>query len=59
MAEFRCADAGATSCSWSVREDDEDQLVARVKEHLEREHDVKHVTSTLAKYARAVARREV
>lgn len=59
MAEFSCADAGATSCGWSVREDDEDRLVVKVKEHLEQEHDVQHVTSTLAKYARAVARREV
>lgn len=59
MPEFSCAAAGATPCGWSTRAGSEDELVHKVKQHLEQKHDVAHVTGTLAKYARAVARNEV
>lgn len=58
MPEFSCAAAGATSCGWKTSASNEDELVAKVKDHLEKKHDVDHVTGTLAKYARAVARNE-
>lgn len=58
MAEFRCADAGATSCGWSASSEDEDELVEEVERHLRDEHRVEHVTRTLRKYARAVTRGE-
>lgn len=58
MAEFSCAAAGADSCRWKTAGDDEEALVAEVAEHLRSKHDVKVVSGTLAKYARAVARGE-
>lgn len=58
MAEFSCAAAGADSCRWRTSEGDEDALVAEVAEHLRTEHDVQVVSTTLAKYALAVARGE-
>lgn len=54
MPEFSCAAAGADSCGWKTTETSEDELLAEVSEHLRTKHDVKHVTTTLAKYALAV-----
>ncbi len=56
MAEFSCAAAGTDSCGWKTSGTDEDALVAEVAEHLRTKHDVQVVSTTLAKYARAVAR---
>lgn len=58
MAEFSCAAAGATSCGWSTTASSEEELVAKVEEHLRKKHDVAHVTETLKKYAVAVARQQ-
>lgn len=59
MPEFSCAAAGADSCGWKASATDEDELVQQVAAHLRDKHDVQHVTTTLAKYAAAVARGEV
>jgi predicted small metal-binding protein len=58
MAEFRCADAGAISCGWKAHAESEDELLGKVKEHLEHKHKVQHVTETLKKYALSVARKD-
>lgn len=58
MAEFSCAAAGAASCGWKTSGDDEDAVVAEAAEHLQEKHGVQVMSSTLAKYARAVARGE-
>lgn len=59
MPEFSCAAAGADSCGWSTSAESEDEVVAEVAQHLKDKHDVEHVTTTLAKYAAAVARGEI
>ena len=58
MAEFSCAAAGADTCGWKASAQDEDELVREIAEHLREKHDVEQVPSSLAKYARAVARGE-
>ncbi len=56
MPEFRCADAGADTCSAKIKASSEDELVRKVEEHLKEVHNVQHVTNTLKNYARSVAR---
>lgn len=58
MAEFSCAAAGADSCGWHTRAGSEEELVAKVGDHLAKKHKVQIVSNTLKKYARDVARGE-
>lgn len=54
MAEFSCAAAGADSCGWKTTGTTEDEILTAVADHLRTKHGVRHVTTTLAKYALAV-----
>lgn len=53
---FSCRAAGAEGCGWSVTAATEEELVARVAEHVRRVHGVRAVTATIADYAAAVRR---
>jgi predicted small metal-binding protein len=52
--EFRCADVGV-ACRNVARAEDEDQLVAAVREHARRAHGVE-LNETLVDYARSKVR---
>lgn len=54
--EFSCRTAGAEGCGWKTRAASEDELVAKVAEHVRKTHKVKNVSDTIANYARASAR---
>lgn len=54
--EFRCADAGATPCGWSVEAGSEEELEREVVEHLRTKHRVEPVSQTLVGYVKRVAR---
>ena len=54
--EFSCRDAGAAGCNWKTRAASEDELVAKIAQHVQKRHKVKNVTGTIANYARAAAR---
>lgn len=53
--EFSCKAAGAQGCGWSTRAATEEDLVAKVAEHVRRVHGVKTVSDTLAAYVLTVA----
>jgi predicted small metal-binding protein len=53
--EFRCSEAGA-ACGWHARAGTEQELVAKVADHVKSKHKVKTVTQTIANYAASVAR---
>ncbi len=38
--EFRCADAGASSCRWRTSADDQEELLQKVGDHLRKKHKV-------------------
>jgi predicted small metal-binding protein len=59
MPEFRCADAGADVCGWKVSSDDEGQMLEQIAEHLKTKHNVQVVSNSLARYALAVAHKQV
>jgi predicted small metal-binding protein len=54
--EFSCRTAGAEGCGWTTRAASEDELVAKVAQHVQKVHKVKNVTGTIAAYARSAAR---
>ncbi|MDQ4098073.1 MAG: DUF1059 domain-containing protein [Actinomycetota bacterium] len=54
--EFSCKTAGAEGCNWKTRAGTEDELVAKVAQHVQKVHKVKTVSGTIANYARASAR---
>lgn len=57
LYEFSCRAAGAQGCRWKTRTTSEEELLARVTEHARTVHGVGAFSSTLADYAREVARR--
>lgn len=59
MPEFSCADAGADVCGWKTAGDDEEQMLVQIAEHLQTKHNVQVVSKSLARYALAVAHKEV
>jgi predicted small metal-binding protein len=59
MPEFSCADAGADVCRWKVSGDDENQMLEQIAEHLKTKHNVQVVSQSLARYALAVAHKQV
>ncbi len=54
--EFRCADAGASSCRWRTTADNQEELLQKVGDHLRKKHKVTQVTKSLQNYALKAAR---
>jgi predicted small metal-binding protein len=54
--EFDCRTAGAAGCNWKARGGSEEEVIAKVAEHVRKKHKVKNVTDTIANYARAATR---
>ena len=53
--EFACADAGCT-CSAAWSEQSPDAVVAKVAEHLQKQHNVKIISNTLANFVQSAIR---
>jgi len=43
---FKCADVGK-NCDWSAKADNEDELMQKIAEHADHEHDIKEITEEL------------
>jgi predicted small metal-binding protein len=54
--EFRCRDADHI-CGWKGRAATEEELLAKLADHVQRVHDVKTVTDTIVNYAKLKVRR--
>ncbi len=54
--EFDCRTAGAVGCNWKARGATEDEVIAKVAEHVRKKHKVKNVSDTIGNYARASLR---
>jgi predicted small metal-binding protein len=54
--EFDCRTAGATGCNFKARGATEDEVIAKVSEHVQKKHKVKNVTDTIGNYARSAIR---
>ncbi len=57
MYEFRCADAGATSCGGRVAAQGEDELRKKLAKHVAKKHGIKEPNDTLVDHLVAVTRR--
>ena len=54
--EFACADAGCV-CKAAWKESSPDAVVAKVAAHLQREHNVKTISGTLANFVTSAVRK--
>ncbi len=54
--EFDCRTAGAAGCNWKARGASEEEVIAKVSEHVRKKHKVKNVSDTIANYARSSVR---
>ncbi len=54
--EFSCRDLDHV-CGWKAKAATEDELVAKMAEHVKKVHDVKTVTDTIVNFAKLEIRR--
>ena len=54
--ELSCRDLDHI-CGWTGRGETEDELMSKVADHVQKVHDVKTVTDTIANYAKSKVRR--
>ncbi len=54
--EFACADAGAIGCSGKIKAADEEQLKAKLLEHVQKKHGIDAPTQTILDHLLATVR---
>lgn len=55
--EFSCRDAGHSLCRWHGEANSEDELMAKVTEHVKQKHNVETTTGTIAAFVETKIRK--